>query len=101
LGILEKYSCPKIIWGLGYQNIYAFAGSAAKKCVWIIIDGKGLLSKVVFQIYIDPLCVEYWIRSPTKSFHNASMIWKVVVWAFPLVGKWLVWKVVSKRKFRF
>eukprot|EP01018_Ginkgo_biloba_P015473 Gb_20637 [translate_table: standard] len=37
--------------------------------------------------------VEDWIRSTTQYSNGASVVWKVVVQAFPLVGMWLMWRV--------
>lgn len=33
----------------------------------------------------------WFIRNPVKSVNNVSIIWKVVVVAFPSVGNWFVW----------
>jgi len=35
-----------------------------------------------------------------KSFQNASVIWKAVILSFPLIGKWLVWKVGAGNRVR-
>jgi hypothetical protein len=79
--------------GWGIKNIHFFARALAAKCVWTIVQGEALWCKVVFQKYIDPLSVEDWIRTPRKSFQNASFIWNTVILSFPLPGNWLVWKV--------
>ena len=34
-----------------------------------------------------------WIRSNTKKKKNISICWKVVLWAFDLIGNSLVWKI--------
>jgi hypothetical protein len=70
------------------------------KCVWIIIEGKGLWSRVVTHKYIESLSLDDWIISPTKSYNNSSIIWKVVVLAFPLIGNWPIWKVGVGNKVR-
>lgn len=40
-----------------------------------------------------PNSVEDWIQDHVKNFHNISVIWKVVLLAFPLVGNLLAWSV--------
>jgi hypothetical protein len=30
--------------------------------------------------------MEKWVRNPVKRTHNASIIWKAIITAFPLVG---------------
>lgn len=42
--------------------------------------------------------MEYWSRRRPKSHQNISIVWKAIVLAFPLVGKWLVWKVGKGNK---
>jgi len=41
--------------GWGIKNAHCFAKALAAKCVWRIIEGKGLWCKVVNQKYIEPL----------------------------------------------
>jgi hypothetical protein len=35
-----------------------------------------------------------------NSFRGPSVIWKALVREFPVVGKWLAWKVVKENKSR-
>jgi hypothetical protein len=34
-----------------------------------------------------------WIRKHDKKVSNGSIIWKAIIKAFPLIGKWLMWKI--------
>ena len=34
-----------------------------------------------------------WIRSPVKKKKNISICWKAVLWAFDIIGDFLVWKI--------
>jgi hypothetical protein len=43
--------------------------------------------------HIAPRRMEDWIRKEVTAFGGASVIWKDLVKAFPLLVKWLVWKV--------
>ena len=36
-----------------------------------------------------------WIRSTDKKKKNISICWKSVLWAFDLIGNFLVWKIGS------
>jgi hypothetical protein len=56
--------------------------------------GTGLWREVLIQKYIHPLSVLDWIRAPNKSVISASIVWKALVQAFPLVGKWLACRSV-------
>jgi hypothetical protein len=35
---------------------------------------------------MHPGSLDHWLRNHVKSIYNVSIIWKVVVVAFPLVG---------------
>lgn len=61
---------------------------------------RGLWCNIAIPKYIKPFTVEEWIRLPTKTYQNASIIWKVVVFAFPLIKDWLVWKVGDGTRMR-
>jgi hypothetical protein len=53
-----------------------------------------VLSQEVTRInYIEPLCVENWIKPRNKPTTNASIIWKPLGFSFPLIGNSLAWKV--------
>ena len=64
-----------------------------QKNVWNIILGKGLWVKIAFQKYIQPLNILEWIRSLVKEKENISICWKAVLWAFDIIGNFLVWKI--------
>jgi hypothetical protein len=49
-------------------------------------------------MYIIPYSFEEWIRKPMKNLHNVSIMWNVVVLAFPIIGDSLVWKVGNGNK---
>jgi hypothetical protein len=44
--------------------------------------------------------MEVWIRNPVKNWHNASIIWKAIILAFPSIGYCLAWKARSGRGVR-
>jgi hypothetical protein len=47
----------------------------------------------VVQKYIESIPLETWIRSPQKSLKGASVIWKAVINAFPVIENGLAWKI--------
>ena len=63
------------------------------KNVLRLILGKGLSVQEISQKYISPSSIEYWIRSPLKSFQNGASVWTTIVKAFHLIDDWLTWKV--------
>lgn len=59
-----------------------------------MIHNEGLWGRVMKEKYIREGSLEDWLRSVSKeTFKQASIIWKTLVTTFPLVGKWLAWKV--------
>jgi hypothetical protein len=44
------------------------------------------------------LSVEYWFLTSQNTSKNSSIIWKVLVYAFPLVGKCTVWRIGNGKK---
>jgi hypothetical protein len=41
-----------------------------------------------------------WFRMERKSVQGASIVWKALVRAFPIIGKWAAWKVGRGNKVR-
>jgi hypothetical protein len=89
----KKLVIPKSQGGWGLKNIFLFSKALVAKNVWRLIQGSGLWAQVIKDKYISPESIEEWVRKPIRHSHNASIIWKVVVMAFPLIGNWLVWKI--------
>jgi hypothetical protein len=82
----KKLALPKSIGGWGLKNPFLFSKALATKNVWRLIQGTCLWVQVVRDKYIAPNTVEDWIRKSLKQQNNASIIWKVVIYAFHLVG---------------
>ena len=76
-----------------YPNTWVGGTSiiSTAKCVWKLIEGRGLWVNTIQQKHIAPLTVEDWIRTWMRSYHNASIILNAVVLELALVAKWLVW----------
>ena len=79
--------------GWGLKDPVVFAKALAAKNVWNTIHGSGLWVKIAYQKYIYPMNIIEWIRSPIKKKKNISICWKVVLWAFDIIGDFLAWKV--------
>lgn len=43
---------------------------------------------------------EDWFRLETKDSKNSSIVWKSLVYAFPLVWNWTSWHIGDRRKVR-
>ena len=54
----------------------------------------------MYHKYIAPLTLIEWIRLADKSRTNCSVVWKVVVKHFDLVGSGLVWRIGNGRRVR-
>jgi hypothetical protein len=59
-----------------------------------------LWTKVIVQKYIAPVPLEAWIRSQQKTKKGASVIWKAILNAFPLIENGLAWKIGNGNHFR-
>eukprot|EP01018_Ginkgo_biloba_P002192 Gb_33330 [translate_table: standard] len=96
----QTIATPKSLGGWWLKNIHLFGKALAAKGVWRLISSKGLWRQVLAQKYIAPDSIKDWIRSPSKKLHCVSIVWKVIVLAFPLVRKWLVWSVGNENRMR-
>jgi len=94
----KRVALLKDMGGRGIKDISLFAKALSAKCVWRLIKFDGFWSQGMKKKYIEPDYVEDWIRSPTKSHQNASIVSKYMILSFPLVGRWLIWKVDGGNK---
>jgi hypothetical protein len=58
-----------------------------------MINHEGLWGKVIMEKYIVPQIVVEWIRKEVESHSGTLVVWKALMRAFPLVGKWLACKI--------
>jgi hypothetical protein len=86
----KKLAVHKAQGGWGLKNVLKFSKALAAKNIRRLLQKHGLWCKVVGMKYISPDKIDDWLRKPVKSLQNVSIIWKVVVLAYPLVGDWLV-----------
>ena len=84
---------PKSLGGWGLKVPVVFSKALAAINVQNIIQGTGLRVKIAYQIYIHPMNIIEWIRSPIKRKNNISICWKAVLWDFDIIGDFLVWKI--------
>jgi hypothetical protein len=96
----EKIVVPKALGGWGLKNIFLFSKALAAKGGWRILNSTSLWTKVVVQKYIEPIPVEIWLRSQQKSIKGASVIWKAIINAFPIIENGLAWKIGNDQRFR-
>ena len=86
----KTLACPKFLGGWGLKIPVVFAKALAAKHIWNIIHGSGLWVKIAIQKYIHLMNILDWIRSSAKKQKNISICWKAVIWAFDLIGNFLV-----------
>jgi hypothetical protein len=96
----EKIATPKAMGGWGLKNIFLFSKALAAKGGWCLINTSSLWTKVIFQKYIAPVSLEAWIRSQPKTLKGASVIWKAILNAFPLIEIGLAWKIGNGNRLR-
>jgi hypothetical protein len=96
MGSLGKDCCTK--WGL--KNIFLFSKALVAKGGWRILNSSSLWTKVVVKKYIESILMETWIRSSQKSLKGASVIWKAIINAFPVIENGLAWKIGNGQHFR-
>jgi hypothetical protein len=57
------------------------------------MQNEGLWGKIMNAKYIALDSMEDYIQKRLKVWGGGSIIWKALVKAFPLLGKWLVWNI--------
>ena len=77
--------------GWVFKNIFLLSKALAAKCAWRLINRLGLWCQVVVYKYIISDSLEGWIIKRYKECHNVSVMRKVDIRAFPLIGKDLAW----------
>jgi hypothetical protein len=90
---------PKNLGGWGLKDIRPFARALAGQNIWRLSQGNSLWSRVLHSKYFANLSIVEWFHFPVKS-SKGSIMWKALVEAFPLVGKWTVWKIGNGRNVR-
>jgi hypothetical protein len=93
----KALSLPKELGGWGLKYIRLFTKSLAGHNMWHLSMGNSLWIRVMNSKYFPNLFVTDWFRTPVKS-SKGSIVWKVLVEAFPLVGSWTMWKVGNGKK---
>jgi hypothetical protein len=83
----ESLEIPEALggrWGLIF--FFLFSKSLVAKYIWILISREMLWTNVFIQKYIHPEIVVEWIRNPQKKRFRCSIIWKVIINSFDVVG---------------
>jgi hypothetical protein len=70
----DKIIVPKAMGGWDLKIIFLFSKALLAKGGWRIINSTNLWTKVIIQKYIEPVPLEFWIRSQQKSKKGASVI---------------------------
>jgi hypothetical protein len=96
----DRLARPKALGGWGLKNIFLFSKALATKVGWRLLSTKSLWTMVVENKYIHPDSLEDWICKPDKTNTNSSIIWKVVINSFQVVGDGLDWRIGKGNKVR-
>jgi hypothetical protein len=89
----EMYCDAKSIGRLGTQKYFSVLQGPGDKGLLVSYLVSSLWMQVFTQKYIIPDSVEDWIRSPNKSSHHCSIIWKAMISSFSVVWDSLAWRV--------
>jgi len=95
----DRIALPKSLGGWGLKNALLFSKALEGKVVWHLISTSSLWTRVLHQKYIAPLSILDRIRTDDKKKTGASIIWKAIILAFDLIGKWMAWGVGDGHKF--
>jgi hypothetical protein len=99
IGKREKEGIPSVEWtkvtnlkefgGWGLNNIHIFNMALALKCLWRLVYNKALWEKVMKYKYLRGISIEDWFKKERKIPQGGSIVWKALIRAFPLIGKWI------------
>lgn len=78
-------------WGL--KNIHIFGPSLAAKSLWRDLTHGSLWRRIIDHNYFKTRTVLDWIRTMRKSVKNYYNQCKAFVLSFPVIGRFLAWKV--------
>ena len=85
---------PKELGGWGIKNLELFNKALAAKTMWRCIQNpESLWGRVIISKYYPGNNITEWMRSPEKTHKNGSIGWKAMTLAYPLIGKWIAWKI--------
>jgi len=96
----EKIATLNALGWWGLKNIFFFSKDLVAKGGWRLINTSSLWTKVIIQKYIAPVPLDAWIRSQKKNKKGASVLWKDLLNAFPLIESGLSWKIGNGNHFR-
>ena len=92
---------PKELGGWGIKNLELFCKALAANTMCIFLQNpENLWARVILSKYCYESSLTDWIKNPDKTFKNGSIGWKATILAYPLVGKWISWKIGDGRQVR-
>jgi hypothetical protein len=91
----KKIALPKDCGGWGLQNLEWFSQALAAKSCWRGLFGGGLWSIVLRKKYLKGIDVPSWIKRNNFNFPTASIIWRNLMTALPIILRWIAWTVGS------
>ena len=73
--------------------MYIFGLTLAYTILWIVLPNEGLWGKIMMAKYMKPKYTKDWLTKKFERYRGASIVWKTLVRVFPLIGKWLVYRI--------
>jgi hypothetical protein len=91
----KSLSKPKALGGWGLKDGVMFGQELEAKFLWVFLTQESLYRKFIIAKYISPLFVVDWIHQRNKIIPNASTQWRDLPQVFPMIVKYLDWKIGS------
>jgi hypothetical protein len=85
---------------MGLKNIFLFSKSLDAKATWRLVKTDILQTFVITHKYLSLYSLEEWIRNPMKNRGSFSVIWKVILKYFHVLGDGLAWSIENGTKVR-
>jgi len=82
---------PKSQGGWGIRDLVLFNKALAKKSMWRDLFHNELWSVILRNKYLKGMEVVSWLRKEQCYFHKASIIWRNLLSALPVIKNWIAW----------
>ena len=86
---------PKAMGGWGLRDVELFNKYLAAKYLWRVLFHQGVWSRLMRKKYMKGVKVTKWLRKEMEGYSIASLLWRNLITASPIIKGWLAWEVGS------
>jgi len=86
---------PKAMGGWGLRDVELFNKYLAAKYLWRVLFHQGIWSRLMRKKYMKGVKVTKWLRKEMEGYSIASLLWRNLITASPIIKGWLAWEVGS------